>query len=184
MTALPFKRPATTTPATTAAVAPAPAQRKSRFADVKMEAERVPMPQPGNYRLRLLSHEQKLSEKSNNYTLHLDWGVVESYDDAPKQQAGDRVFMIFPTSGGGARAGLGKIKSLTFALREMEGKSNDELAEACDVLCEQANAFAGSEAIATVRFGNAVVDRKTGQPNGDYYREYAWHPISSLGQAG
>ena len=158
-----------TKPATTST---APAQ-VSMFSGVEMIEPRDPMLAPGDYHVRLVSCINAKSQKSLNYSWRATVEIIASSNE-DAHPIGSRAFVLYRTTGEGARYDLGKMKAAINAFAK-GGDSEEELCARCDAACKGAAdaELEGADAYVSVRRGRAVKD-KDGQETGDFYREYTW----------
>lgn len=158
-------------PAATKAPVSAPAPQ-SMFAGVEMYAPRDPMLVVGDYHVKLIECINAKSHKSLNFSWRATVEILASSDEGA-HPVGSRAFLLFRTTGEGARYDLGKLKA---AINAFAGgtDTDEELCARCDAACRgaaDAN-LEGAEAYVSVRRGRPV--KKDGIETEDYYRDYAW----------
>jgi hypothetical protein len=155
---------------------------KSRYAGIKANAPRPPMPHVGIYRFRC-----KGVEKGNNpgksrdsYKIALEIAAVdESQGPNDMHKVGDLVYAVFLLNN---TTGLGKAKSCTMAFAGFEDEDEYNVFDLNDsglfmqtVLGDVSTSFGKAGQTITDRLVDAMVIRGNACDGGtDYYREYAW----------
>ena len=168
-----FKRP-NTPPATSNAGKPANAATKSRFAGVKPDAPKDPMPMPGTYRFKVLSHGEETSPKNGLTSFRARVEVLEAIEGS-QEKPGNVVFLIFMTSGSGMQRGFERLRAFVEATLQISAESDETIAEACDAACDGTNGvLVGCTVDCVVTLGPEII--RDGVPTGDHWREYRWAP--------
>lgn len=174
-----------------AARVPQPAQA-GRYNGVKAATNKYPMPHPGDYLLQVIETYEKESEKSGMY-FHADFEILES--SQPLNPAGSKCTALQGTNPGKQfKVGGPKVKAFVMAAAgfDDEGAYNEfdpegQFIDACNGVANRvytdgtpivSNPLAGRLVRSSVSMGNPVLDKKTQQPTGDFYREHSWQPVA------
>lgn len=160
---------------------------KSIYAGINTDVLRDPMLDPGKYRLRVLSAEERVNPQDEaKRTVITHFEVAETYEGNMKPGAkGATVFAV--TGSKAAPYNRARLKAQMAACVGIELFQYDEFdpdgmfLEAClgysnDRSVEIESAFLGREVLVTVTLGSPCKD-KDGKLTGDHFREYAWEPV-------
>jgi hypothetical protein len=183
-----FKRP------TAAAAAPpgkgrAPVKRKSRYAGITADVPRDPMPEVGEYILKVVECTEGVNPGTGTESFKATFEVVDGTNEA--HAAGDQVVAVFLLTGKGGPSGLPRVKSLVMAAAGYESEDefnafdpDGEFIDACtgavNAYSEAGLGIAGRYVFAEVKRGKDVV--RDGVPTGDYYREFSWGVVADDSQ--
>jgi hypothetical protein len=155
--------------------------KKSRWAGIASKADQTPILSEGKYLLTFKGAKVKTEAG--------EWGVftfeVVEASGANAQEVGSEGVMLQGLDDR-FNIGLGKVKSFVMALIgcpnddaydefDPEGEFLDAVVyDADNARTAEAKELIGSTIECAVRRGKAMVDKKTGEPTGDYYREFNW----------
>lgn len=162
-----FNRPAAGKP---------PAKKKSRYAGIK-ESSKEPMPTEGRYRFRLIGYEFATHPKSGRNSIKMHFSVVSASNGTP--EGAQQLALFFLTSAG--QSDLKKsIRAVSGFDSEEEYDEFDPEGEFIGYVAEgEQNDYShivveGRLFDAIVTYGGDVINKETGQPTGDKYRNYSW----------
>ncbi len=159
-----------------------PGATKSRYAGIKANAPRPPMPHAGVYRFRCLGVEtgNNPGKSRESYKMSLEFVSIDE-SDGPNQnhKIGEQVQAIFLLNNA---TGLGKAKSCTMAFAGFEDEDEYNAFDLGDsglfmatVLGDSTTEFAKAGVTIVGRLVDCMVMRGNLTADGaDYYREYAW----------
>jgi hypothetical protein len=188
----------------TAGAAPA-APSRSRYAGVSCADTRDPMLSPGTYRVRIVGCETGYNRAKGTESYKIKVVVLQAAAGS-QSTVGSSAVAVFTCT----PAGIGETKraimhaagfGLSLAGRELPSAREallaaeaeyDKLDEQCggqgSIIEASAGVANGAPSVAgrlvdvVVSRGNPCVDKKTGQPTGDYYRCYAWGVVPDAEQ--
>lgn len=169
-------------PKPTAGKGAAPAKRKSKYAGISAAVPRDPMPVVGQYRFRTLECNEGFNPGTGTESFKTQLEIVEIFKGGDGHEVGDTVCVIHLISGKAGPSGLARVKAQVMASAGFEDEeSYDEYDPDGEYIDAQTGAdndmsdkpgIVGRLVDCDVTRGNPVGD------TGDYYREYAWAPVS------
>lgn len=176
---------------------------RGKYSGVSAGSNRNPLPQPGAYLFRVIRTQEKTNDNTGTF-YSADLEILESSN--PGNPAGtSATFLQGSNPGKQLKAAGPRIKMFVMATAGFDNESEydqmDPDGQFIDVTAGimvnndgtpkaypdgspiVGNPLAGRLVRAVVSFGNPVLDKKTQQPTGDYYREYSWSPVAEEDQA-
>lgn len=168
-------------PAKFAAKPAAPPKKKpSAFGPAEDSTPRDPMLDPGAHRVRVTAIEEAVNPVSFRVSYKATFEVMQS----DVHEAGDvRVAIFFKTIPGireykllVARA-AGYANAQEYSAFDPDGDFFETMIGAVNEFAQRGLTVIGRQVDATVRNGKPCIDKDTGAPTGDHYREYSWSVV-------
>ncbi len=179
-------------PARPAPVAVTPAAGGSRWAGIQSAQPRDPMLGVGDYVVRVLSNAIGVNpatrEESFKGHIEVVWAA-----DGSHSQVGERAAVINKLTGKSAQFGMERSKGYIVAAAgyatDAEYDAFDPQGHFIDSVLGASNEYSAAGLTITGRLvrvrvsrGNDVIDKTSGQPTGDFYREYSWTVVEDADQ--
>jgi hypothetical protein len=184
-----------------AAQASAYAPPAGRYSGIKAAAGRYPQPAPGKYRFKVLKTYETSNPRTGSW-FHADLEVMYAEPNGGEviNPIGSTVTFLQGTSGPSATAGLPRVKAFAMNAAGFDDeRAYDEFdprgafLDACSGVPGMtyedgspivADPLAGRVVDCDVTLGKAVVDKKTNQPTGEFYRNFNWSVVAEDEQSG
>jgi hypothetical protein len=157
-----------------------PAAKKSRYAGINAASPRDPIPEAGEYRLRVIDIQEGYNEGAGTTSYKPTFEIVAT--SGPHKEGASVLIPWVVDGAKNAKANRERVKAFVMAAAgyedEEEYNAFESDGEFIDSTAGAANDYSGVATLigrlvdVEVRKGNDVV--KDDKPTGDYYREYAW----------